>query len=422
MRFESLDQWLDWQAGLHPSEIELGLERVAAVWRKLCPAGLSCPVVTVAGTNGKGSCVAMLDAICRQAGHRVGTYTSPHLVSYNERIRLDGVAVDEAAICKAFDAVDRARDAVTLTYFEFGTLAALYLFAQQSLDLVILEVGLGGRLDAVNIIDANLAIITTIDLDHQAWLGETRDEIGREKAGIMRPQRAVVLADPDMPASLFEEAERIGAEVLAASRDYHWSESAEDWCWQGPDGESYRLPLPPLNGAGQLQNAAAVVMACRRLLPWLDLPIEALGQGLERVRLPGRLQLLPGKPRVLLDVAHNRQAIAGLLASLDRIAPKTRVLAVFGLLHDKDAAAVAELMRERIQGWYLSDLKGERGRSAAALAKTLRSAGVAAPIHTHPDAAEAFRSALSAAHGDDLILVFGSFIVVGDVMRHLGIA
>ncbi|MEJ2453517.1 MAG: bifunctional tetrahydrofolate synthase/dihydrofolate synthase [Candidatus Thiodiazotropha sp.] len=421
MRFKTLDQWLDWQAGLHPSEIELGLERVAAVWHKLCPPGLSCPVVTVAGTNGKGSCVAMLDAICRQAGHRVGTYTSPHLIRYNERIRVDGLAADDAAICQAFDAVDRARDEVTLTYFEFGTLAALYLFSQQRLDLVILEVGLGGRLDAVNIIDADLAIITTIDLDHQGWLGETRDAIGREKAGIMRAQRPVVLADTDMPGSVFEEAEKVGAEVLAAGRDYHWSEAAEDWRWQGPDGVSHRLPQPPLNGAGQLQNAAAVVMACQRLQPWLELPLQALGQGLERVRLPGRLQLLPGQPQVVLDVAHNHQAIAGLLASIDRIAPQKRILAVFGLLHDKDAAAVAELMHDRVQAWYLSDLTGDRGRSAEALARALKSAGVAAPIHTHPDAAEAFCSARAAAHEDDLILVFGSFIVVGDVMRYLGI-
>ena len=234
MRFNTLDQWLDWQAGLHPSEIDLGLERVTAVWRKLVPSGLSCPVVTVAGTNGKGSCVAMLDAIYRQAGYRVGTYTSPHLVRYNERIRIGGVEVDDQALCRAFDAVDRARAGVSLTYFEFGTLAALYLFASHTLDLVILEVGLGGRLDAVNIIDADLALITTIDLDHQDWLGETREQIGLEKAGIMRPSRPVVLADPDMPGSLFKEAERIGAEVLWAGRDYEWYESAEAWCWRGP--------------------------------------------------------------------------------------------------------------------------------------------------------------------------------------------
>ena len=420
MRFNTLDQWLDWQTGLHPSEIELGLERVASVWHKLSPSGLSCPVVTVAGTNGKGSCVAMLDAIYRQAGYRVGTYTSPHLVRYNERIKLDGIAVDDQRICEAFAAVDRVRDEVTLTYFEFGTLAALYLFAQNKPDLVILEVGLGGRLDAVNIIDADLALITTIDLDHQAWLGETREEIGREKAGIMRPRRPVVLADPEMPDSLFEEAERVGAEVLWAGRDYQWRETAEGWRWQGPpESGEIDLPLPPLRGAGQLQNAAAAVMACLRLQSQLELDRSAISRGLETVQLAGRLHLLPGRPRVLLDVAHNRQAVAGLVESLDRMAPSARVLAVCGLLRDKDAFVVADLMKRRVQGWYLTDLQGDRGRRAETLAVQLRAAGVEGPIHTHSRAVDAFQSAHAAAREDDLILVFGSFIVVGDVLRHL---
>jgi dihydrofolate synthase/folylpolyglutamate synthase len=419
MRFDTLDQWLDWQLDLHPSEIELGLQRVAAVWRRLSPGGLSSPVVTVAGTNGKGSCVAMIDAVYRRAGYRVATYTSPHLVRYNERIKLDGEAVDDRSICEAFEAVDRARDNVTLTYFEFGTLAALYLFAQAAPDLVILEVGLGGRLDAVNIIDADLAVITTIDIDHKDWLGETRDEIGREKAGIMRPQRPVVLADPAMPASLFEEAERFGAEVLAAGVDYTWHETPQGWCWQGPDGVRFELPLPALRGGGQLQNAAAVVMACQRLKGDFDIPESALSKGLTEVRLPGRLHLLPGKPPLLLDVAHNRQSIEGLAEFLDQIAPQGQVQAVLGLLQDKDPAAVADIMGDRVDGWHLTDLAGNRGRRSVELAEALRSAGIVTPIHTHAGVVTAFQSALASAKGNDLVLVFGSFLIVGEVMHHL---
>jgi dihydrofolate synthase/folylpolyglutamate synthase len=421
MRFNTLDQWLDWQLELHPSEIELGLQRVAAVWRRLSPRGLSCPVVSVAGTNGKGSCVAMIDAVCRSAGYRVATYTSPHLVRYNERIKLEGVAVDDHSICEAFEAVDRARDNLTLTYFEFGTLAALYLFAQAAPDLVILEVGLGGRLDAVNIIDADLAIITTIDIDHKEWLGETREAIGREKAGIMRQRRPVVLADPQMPASLFEEAERLGAEVLAAGVDYTWSETPQGWCWHGPDDVSFDLPVPALSGAAQLQNAAAVVMACQRLKGNFEIPESALSKGLAEVRLPGRLHLLPGKPRVLLDVAHNRQSVEGLAAFLDQIAPQARIQAVLGLLYDKDPLAVADIMGGRVDGWHLTDLAGNRGRSSVELAEALRSAGIVTPVHTFADVVAAFQSALGSAQEDDLVLVFGSFRVVGELMRHLDI-
>ncbi len=421
MRFPTLDQWLDWQAGLHPSEIELGLERVASVWRRLCPGGLRSRVVTVAGTNGKGSCVAMLDAVFRQAGYRVGTYTSPHLVRYNERIRLDGVMADDAALCEAFDAVDRARGETLLTYFEFGTLAALLLFARSKPDLVILEVGLGGRLDAVNIVDADLAIITTIDIDHADWLGATREAIGREKAGIMRNGRPVVLADPQMPPSVFEEAARVGAEVLAAGRDFRALVTEDGWRWSGPGGVEMQLPLPALKGAGQLQNAAAVVTACQRLDQGPSVSEQALRAGLAGVKLPGRLQRVEGSPPVLLDVAHNRQAVEGLVSSLRLIAPRGRVCAVFGLLHDKDAGAIAGLLSETVDEWHLMDLPGSRGRSAADLAQALLAAGVEAPLHTHPGFAHAFAAARASAGADDLILVFGSFLVVGEAMHYLDI-
>ncbi|MEJ2393582.1 MAG: bifunctional tetrahydrofolate synthase/dihydrofolate synthase [Candidatus Thiodiazotropha sp.] len=421
MRFTTLEQWLDWQSGLHPSEIEMGLARVSAVWRRLCPEGLSSRVVTVAGTNGKGSCVAMLDAIYRQAGYRVATYTSPHLIRYNERIRLNGVSIDDHRLCQAFDAVDKARDKTTLTYFEFGTLAALYLFAQSPPDVVILEVGLGGRLDAVNIIDTDLALITTIDIDHQNWLGETREAIGREKAGIMRSGRPAVLADPAMPESVFAEARRLGAEVMAAGRDYHWRENTEGWHWSGPDGVALNLPKPALRGAWQLQNAAAVVMVIQALNPQLPVDESGLSAGLAGIRLPGRQQMVPGHPPVLLDVAHNCQAVKGLASSLEQIAPQTRIRAVFGLLRDKDATAIASLLSARIEAWYLMDLPGERGQTSEKLADALQLGGVGSPIHTYRNFRDAFQGALGSAREDELILVFGSFIVVGEALHYLGI-
>lgn len=421
MRFHTLEQWLDWQSGLHPSEIELGLERVASVWQRLCPAGLASHVITVAGTNGKGSSVAMLEAVYRQAGYRVGTYTSPHLVRYNERIRLDGVEVSDQTLCQAFEAVDQARGATALTYFEFGTLAALYLFSQEQLDLVLLEVGLGGRLDAVNIIDPDLALITTIDIDHAEWLGDTRDAIGREKAGIMRKDRPAVLADPAMPESVHEQARRIEAQVFAAGRDFSFTEQKADWLWSGAGGQRKLLPMPGITGAGSLLNAAAVVMATECLHSKLALHEEDLAVGLNSARLAGRLQWLAGRPEILLDVAHNGQAVAGLRDSLRRRAADRRVLAICGLLNDKDAVAIGELLNESIDQWHLMDLPGSRGRSAQALATALQSAGVDRPIHAWPDFSTAYENARGAAEEEDLILIFGSFVVVGEAMHYLDI-
>ena len=421
MRFHTLEQWLDWQSSLHPSEIELGLERVSSVWHRLCPEGLLSGVITVAGTNGKGSSVAMLEAVYRQAGYRVGAYTSPHLVRYNERIKIDGVEVDDASLCRAFDAVDQARGSTALTYFEFGTLAALHLFSQQALDLVLLEVGLGGRLDAVNIIDPDLALITTIDIDHAEWLGDTRDAIGREKAGIMRQGRPAVLADPQMPASVHDQAGRIEARVLAAGRDFTFTEHAGEWVWSGPEDRQKRLPMPGITGAGSLLNAAAVVMAVECLQSRLPVLDDDLATGLGSARLPGRLQWVTGKPHILLDVAHNRQAVSGLLESLQRKAADRRVLALCGLLNDKDAAAIGELLNERIDQWHLMDLAGSRGRSAQELATTLQRAGVERPIHAWHDFNTAYEHAREAAGDEDLILIFGSFMVVGEAMHYLGI-
>ncbi|MBV2089592.1 MAG: bifunctional tetrahydrofolate synthase/dihydrofolate synthase [Candidatus Thiodiazotropha sp. (ex Ctena orbiculata)] len=416
MRFNSLEQWLDWQTTLHPKEIELGLERVASVWRRLNPAGLQSLVVTVAGTNGKGSSVAMLESIYRQGGYRVGAYTSPHLVRYNERIRIDGREVSDEALCLAFEQVDQARGETILTYFEFATLAALMIFADQQLDLVILEVGLGGRLDAVNIIDADLALITTVDLDHTDWLGNSREEIGLEKAGIMRPKQPVVVGDSGIPQSVPGYAKQIGAELFLAGRDFTASQSDDHLHWQRLGGEPLTLPLGPLTGQAQLHNSSAVVMVTRLLQSRLPLQEEQLSQGLRQVSLQGRMQLIEGRPSLLLDVAHNAQAVASLKRYLDRLDWPAEVYALFGLLKDKDTEAIVECVHSAISGWYLVDLPGARGQSAAQLARVVRQLGEKIPVHCFSDFSGAFESVKSNAKAEDLILIFGSFLVVGDAL------
>ncbi|MCU7905050.1 MAG: bifunctional tetrahydrofolate synthase/dihydrofolate synthase [Candidatus Thiodiazotropha sp. (ex Epidulcina cf. delphinae)] len=421
MRFDTLDQWLGWQATLHPQQIELGLERVAAVWRRLRPGGLQSQVVTVAGTNGKGSSVAMLEAIYHQAGFRVGAYTSPHLLRYNERIRLNGVTVSDQQLCRVFDEIDQARVSATLTYFEFGTLAALTIFAEEKPDLVILEVGLGGRLDAVNIIDADVALITTVDLDHTDWLGDDREVIGREKAGIMRAHRPVVLADEEMPRSVFSHAERLQAEVFASRRDFYAVPGENGWRWSGPDGLRKQLPLPNLAGSKQLANAAGVLMVCHLLHASLPVSPEAVATALRQVRLPGRLQLVEGAPALLLDVAHNRQSIEALGDALGKLKRQGRIHALFGLLQDKDATAVADVLGPWLTSWYLVDLPGSRGRTAEQLAVVLQQAGVETQVNCYRSFFRAYRACRGAAYPQDLILIFGSFLIVGEAMQHLGL-
>jgi dihydrofolate synthase/folylpolyglutamate synthase len=419
MRFQRLEDWLDWQASLNPQEIELGLERVAAVWRRLCPGGLSSRVVTVAGTNGKGSSVAMLEAIYLQAGYRVGAYTSPHLISYNERIRLAGEAVDDQRICRAFEWVDQAREGSPLTYFEFGTLAALEIFAAETPDLLILEVGLGGRLDAVNIIDADVALITTVDLDHMAWLGQTREQIGREKAGIMRGGKPVVLAQARMPKSVSEHAHALGAMVYQAGVDFSYEKSQGGFNWRTDSLSWSRLPAPRLSGSSQLDNASAVLMVCRLLAQTLPITQAAAEQALRAVHLSGRLQWIASEPPVLLDVAHNPQAVSVVRDYLTGLAISGRVHAVFGLLADKDVSAIADIIGARIDHWHLVGTEGGRGQSAEALCCGLQAAGVPGTLSCHHSVASALDQARSEAEKSDLILIFGSFIVVGEALRCL---
>ena len=330
MKFTRLADWLRWQESLHPSAIDLGLERPRSVWTRL-GSGRAPVVITVGGTNGKGSCVAFLEAILRHAGYRAGCYTSPHLVRYNERIAIDGEPVSDEVLMSAFQRVEETRGDTRLTYFEFGTLAALDIFARSRLDVAVLEVGLGGRLDAVNIIDADVSVITPVGVDHVEWLGTDRESVGREKAGIFRRGRPAVVADPDPPASVLNAADALDCPLWIAGRDYRFDAGPNDWTWHGPDVVRRGLPVPVMRGRHQLSNAAAAIAVLQRAAGRLPVDQRAIRTGLLNARVQGRFQVLEGKPSVVLDVAHNPDAAAVLADNLRHLPRPGRVLSVFGL-------------------------------------------------------------------------------------------
>lgn len=412
----TLAAWLAYLETLHPQSIALGLDRVRAVHERL-DAVIACPVVTVTGTNGKGSTCAMLEAILRSAGYRTGLYTSPHLLRYNERVRILGHAIGDAELLAAFDAVEDARTAarlaIPLTYFEFGTLAALWLFARTSLDALVLEVGLGGRLDAVNLIDADVAVLTSVALDHMEYLGATRDAIGREKAGIFRSARPAVCAEPHLPASVAEHARAIGARVVQIGRDYGFADERTQWRYWGPGGERFGLPFPALRGAYQLANAATVLVILDLLREALPVSGGAIRDGLLTVELPARFQVLPGRPTTVLDVAHNPHAARTLANALGAMGYYPETFAVWGMLGDKDLSGVAEAMQSHVDHWNIARVPGPRGADAAALRGALLAAGIDdSVIHVFGDIGEAYRAARESADEADRIIVFGSFLTV----------
>ncbi|WP_127477463.1 bifunctional tetrahydrofolate synthase/dihydrofolate synthase [Sulfurivermis fontis] len=417
MRFNSLAAWLEWQETLHPSTIDLGLERVAAVLRRLHPAPPPFVVITVGGTNGKGSTVAMLDAILRAGGYRVGAYTSPHLLRYNERVRLDGEMVDDAALCDAFARIDAARGDISLTYFEFGTLAALDIFWHAGVDVAILEVGMGGRLDAVNVLDADVALVTTVDIDHAQWLGETREAIAFEKAGIYRGGRPAVYGSPDAPQTLLDHAAAIGAPLFRYGRDFGARPEGEGWRWWGGGQERHALPLPALRGRSQLQNAAGVLMALAAVAHRLPLDQAQIRAGLLAATLPGRFQIQPGEVVRILDVAHNPQAAAELAANLAAMPCAGRTLAVVGMLADKDMAGALGQLRDAIDHWYAAALQVPRGATTAQLTAALAAAGTGAErVTACGDVTAALAQAQAAARAGDRIVVFGSFYTVAEAL------
>lgn len=412
-RPRTLSEWLAWQERLHPSEIELGLERVGAVLARLQPAPPPFRVITVAGTNGKGSCVAMLEAILRAAGYRVGAYTSPHLLRYNERIRLDAVEVGDAALCEAFERVEQARGETPLTYFEFGTLAALDIFYRAAPDVALLEVGMGGRLDAVNLLDADVALITRIAIDHTAWLGADRERIAAEKAGVLRPGRPAVYADTELPQALAARAAELEAPLYVLGRDFQPQPQGEGWAWEGPPARRTALPLPALRGAHQLANAAGVLMALEALRPGLAVSQAAVREGLLDVRLPGRFQVVPGEVSIVLDVAHNPDGTARLAENLRAQPCSGRTLAVVAMLADKDIEASLGELRGQVDVWYTGILPVPR---AATPQRVYAALGGAATMHACAGIAQAFRAARADARPGDRIVVFGSFHTVAEVL------
>jgi dihydrofolate synthase/folylpolyglutamate synthase len=414
-RGEGLAAWLSYLERVHPRTIDLGLERVARVRDRLGLA-LTCTVVTVGGTNGKGSTCAMLEAMLRAAGYRVGLYTSPHLLRYNERVRIDGREATDAQLVAAFEHVETARGDTSLTYFEFGTLAAALLFRDAGLEVAVLEVGLGGRLDAVNLFDPDCAIVTSIGLDHMDYLGSTRESIGREKAGIFRLGRPAVVGDADPPRSLLEHAAHVRAHVLLNERDFGARAEAGQWTYWSAQGRSAGLPWPALRGDYQLANAAAALAALECLRQKVPIDMGAVRRGLVDVELPGRFQVLPGRPVVVLDVAHNPQAAERLRESLTRMGSFATTYAVFGMLKDKDIAGVAAALAGGVDRWLLAPLPGPRGATTGELRMRLGAAGISTPVEVFASVSAAYRHARERARADDRILVFGSFHTVGDVL------
>ena len=411
----SLSDWLEYIEKQHPSAIALGLERVAEVLGRL-NAGLDCPVITVGGTNGKGSTCAMLESILHTAGYRTGLYTSPHLERYNERVRIAGVEADDASLCRGFAAVEAAREGVPLTYFEYGTLAALWIFKESRIEAAILEVGLGGRLDAVNVIDADCAVLTSVAIDHVDYLGATREAIGREKAGIFRPGRPAVVAEPDPPSSVLNAP----AELLRINRDFGYAAEASQWSYWGPGGRRGGLAHPALRGALQLRNAATALCALDMLRAQLPVAMQEVRRGLAEVALPGRFEVLPGRPQVILDVAHNVEAAQTLERNLATSGFASDTVAVCGMLRDKDIDGVLRALAPRITRWHLASLRGPRAASAADLAARLAAMSVEeSSIHTHESPAQAFAAAREHANENDKIVVFGSFLTVGEVKAWL---
>ena len=415
---QTLDDWLAHCERLHPKHIELGLERVRAVAERMA-LRFDCPVFTVAGTNGKGSTCAMLEAILQQAGFRTGVYTSPHLVRFEERCRIRGEAVDASELIAACARVEGARGDIALTYFEFTTLAILAVLARAGLDAVVLEVGLGGRLDAVNLIDADCAIITSVDIDHAELLGDTREQIGLEKAGILRTGRPAIVSDPVPPQSVIDRAQAIGADLWLAGRDFNYSGDKQQWAWAGRGRRYAGLAYPALRGANQLLNAAGVLAALEAMRARLPVTAQAVRLGLALVELPGRFQVVPGQPALVLDVAHNPHSVAALALNLDAMGFFPTTHAVFGAMADKDLAAMLTRMDPVIDRWYFTDLPLPRAASGAALQAAWqgvsRRRDGAAQAFATPQ--QALQAAAASATPADRIVVFGSFHTVGGVLQ-----
>ena len=420
---DTLDTWLTLLESRHIKTIDMGLDRVAVVKARLAIA-FACPVIMVAGTNGKGSTCSMLESILLQAGYRVGLYIKPHFLKFNERARIGGQSASDAALLESFAAVEAARCETSLSYFEFTTLAIMHLLQHSRLDVAILEVGLGGRLDAVNVVDADVAIVTSIDIDHTEYLGDTREKIGFEKAGIFRAGKPAICSDPLPPAALVRHAEAIGADLWLLGRDFNYSGDKQQWNFGGRSQRRNALSYPSLRGANQLLNASAALAALEALRMQLPVSAQEVRTGLVTVELPGRFQVLPGRPTVILDVAHNPHAAATLAQNFDNMGFHPYTYAVFGSMLDKDIDGVIAQMKGRVDHWCVTDLPLPRAATAQQLREKLLAAGIVSSeevdaestIRTFASPEKAFANAKERAGENDRIAVFGSFLTVAGVM------
>lgn len=419
MHFEKLADWLAWQEILHHQAIDLGLERVCEVQQRMGITERQPYTISVGGTNGKGSCVAMLDSILRQAGYRVGTYTSPHILRYNERIRLNGLPVDDDQIMGAFERIEAVREGASLSFFEFGTLAAMDVFSGSQLDIQILEVGLGGRLDAVNIVDADIALIASIDIDHEEWLGYTRDSIAQEKSGIFRSGKPAVIGDPDVPDPMIAVAAKLKSPLYRQGLEFGYECSNPSWDWWGHGGRLCELPLPAIPGEHQLMNASAVLQSLHLANEAFPVSGEHVRRGLEKVNLQGRFQFFPGKIPVLIDVAHNPHAVRALAKHLRNNYAEKRISAVFSVMRDKDIPAMIDIMSEVVDSWYLVPLKMARAATPDELYDVIRKAGIKRVNRGFDGVVDAFGQAHCDARSGDLLLVFGSFFLVSDYLAQV---
>ncbi|OYO30267.1 bifunctional tetrahydrofolate synthase/dihydrofolate synthase [Janthinobacterium sp. PC23-8] len=419
----TLPDWLAMLETRHSeTQINMGLDRVQAVKARLQLA-FACPVIMVAGTNGKGSTCAMLESVLLRAGYKVGLYIKPHFLDFNERARVLGEMASDEQLVASFNAVEAVRANTPLTYFEFTTLAILHLLSHAGLDVAILEVGLGGRLDAVNVIDADVAIVTSVDIDHTDYLGDTREAIGFEKAGIFRPGKAAICSDPVPPQSLIEHAAAIGADLWLMGRDFNYSGDKQQWNYGGREQRRNSLAYPSLRGANQILNAAAVLAALEVLKLKLPVGAQEVRTGLVTVELPGRFQVLPGRPSVILDVAHNPHAASALNQNLGNMGFHPYTYAVFGSMHDKDIDGVLAAMSEHVDHWCLAGLPSPRAATASELADKVqimlegKSDSADHTVSVFDDPAQAFANAMSRAGENDRIVVFGSFLTVAGVMK-----
>lgn len=419
MASKSLHEWLSYQETLHPENIELGLERVHSVWRKLCESDFSCPLILVAGTNGKGSTVAYLESIYSSAGYSTACYSSPHIKQYNERVRIAGQMVSDQQLIEAFEAVEKARNNIQLTYFEFGTLAALSIFMQCNPDVIILEVGLGGRLDAVNIVPADISIITSITLDHTEWLGDSVDKIAVEKAGIARNSKPLIIGQLQVPPGLIDKATDIGADLYRSGHEFSHSQGAESWRWWMGESCYDPLPFPTMLGNHQLENCAAALCAIELLAETLPVSIKHIHSGLSSIQLAGRYECVADRPSIILDVAHNVAAAAALAKTLEQHPVAGKTHAIFAMQSNRELEPFLQSLIRQVDRWYLCELENGLGHSPEQMRQSIGDIDSAAKIVECCSVTQALEIAAQDTQPDGRIIITGSFYTVAEARKIL---